>query len=591
MFELTHQLYRLKLSPGCKMHVALVTSLCLAWLANTEAAATGSTRAIIDDPNDPAYNLTFPEGFIFSSATASYQIEGAWNESGKGENIWDRITHEHPELILDGSNGDVACDSYRKYKDDIRITKELGSTMYRFSLSWSRLMPTGAIDQINEDGVRYYKAVVEECIRNNIAPMISIFHWDLPQPLQDLGGLPNDVLVDYFVDFADFVFKTFGSLGVKYWVTFNEPWSICADGYGLGGKAPALKADGIADYLCAHTLLKAHAKAYHLYRDTYWKEQQGQIGIAANSDYYYPKTNSSDDIEAAETWQQFNLGWFTHPIFKGDYPEVLKKRVSEASAKQNLKRSRLPEFTPDEITFIKGTADFYGLNTYTSSLVAKLQEADPQPKVGTRRSDAGVITSTDPSWETTVAYWHRVVPEGIRKLINWIKNEYNNPPIIVTENGYPDLGEKKDLKRVRYYRLYLLEVLKAIHYDKCNVIGYTAWSLMDNFEWFFGYVHKFGLYHVDFADPERPRTAKMSAVFFQRLIEKRSVPRDGDIDYPDDPTTTPSPSTQPPSTASPPPTAPTTPATLTTTPSRAVAAWSAAGLVLTAALVSLGATL
>ncbi|XP_034235648.1 myrosinase 1-like [Thrips palmi] len=520
-------------------------ALCFLTLVVAAVAAAPDSLRATDDPNDPAFDYTFPDGFYFSSATASYQVEGAWNASGKGENIWDRTTHEHPELVLDRSNGDIACDSYHKFKEDIQLVKELGSNMYRFSLSWSRLLPKGTIDVKNDDGIRYYNDVIDECIANNIIPMVTIFHWDLPQPLQDLGGFTNDIIVDFFQDYADFVFQTFGDR-VKWWLTLNEPWTTCVEGYGNGGKAPVVLAEGRGDYLCAHNSLKAHARAYRLYETKYKQSQQGKVGFAANSDYFWPKDpNNADDVAAAQRWMQFNWGWFTHPVFskEGNYPQDMIDYIDAASTKQGLARSRLPKFTAEEIEMIKGSADFCGVNSYTSTVVAQLQPSDPQPEVGTRASDAAIVTSRDPSWEATIAPWHYVVPTGLRKLLNWIRTEYDNPNVIITENGYPDSGQLKDVNRVRYYRLYILELLKAMTEDKCNVFGYTAWSLMDNYEWFYGYAHKFGIYHVDFEDPNRPRTQKMSAKFYQRLIATRKVPRDGDIVFPDDPTSTARPAT------------------------------------------------
>ncbi|XP_052128312.1 myrosinase 1 [Frankliniella occidentalis] len=477
--------------------------------------------------------MTFPEGFIFSSATASYQVEGAWNEDGKGENIWDRLTHQQPDLILDKSSGDVACDSYHKYKEDIRIAKELGTTMYRFSLSWSRILPTGAIDQVNAPGVKYYHDVIDECLANGITPMITIFHWDLPQPLQDLGGWTNEVVVNYFVDYAEFVFKEYGSK-VRLWLTINEPLSICGEGYGDAIKAPAIHWSGRADYLCAHNVLKSHAYAYRLYERDFKETQLGEVGFATISSYYYPKDkNNPSDVEAAERMQQMVFGWYAHPVFSkdGDYPAVMKERVKKASLEQGLKRSRLPEFTEAEIKLIQGSADFFGINHYTSSIAHEPTAGEELPQAGTRGGDAGVLTAFDPAWEETIADWLRVAPKGFRMLLNWIKDAYDNPKVMVTEQGYPDRGELMDTNRVHYYRLYLLELLKAINTDKCNVAVYTAWSLMDNYEWFFGYEHKFGLYQVDFTDPQRPRTPKMSAAFYKKLIETRKVPKDGEIDF------------------------------------------------------------
>ncbi|KAK3933253.1 Lactase-phlorizin hydrolase [Frankliniella fusca] len=505
-------------------------------LAMLAASALAAARPGLgaDDPNDPAFGYSFPDDFVFSSATASYQVEGGWNEDGKGENIWDRLTHRHPELVLDRSSGDVACDSYHKYKEDIKLAKDIGSTMYRFSLSWSRILPTGAIDVKNQAGIDYYHNVIDECISNGITPMITIFHWDLPQPLQDFGGWPNEVIVDYFVEYSDFVFSEYGEK-VKLWLTINEPMSVCAEGYGDATKAPAIHSNGLSDYLCGHNVLKSHAKAYRLYESKYKSSQKGQVGFAANSNYFFPRDeNNPDDVKAAEQAQQFSvLGWFTHAIFspEGDYPAIMKERIAKTSADQGLIRSRLPAFTTKEIDELKGSADFFGINHYTSSRTRFATPEEEKASLGTRGGDWGTVTYFDEAWDKTIADWHRVAPKGFRGLLNWIKKEYNNPPVVVTEQGYPDAGGLMDTERVRYYRLYLLEMLKAIHEDGCKVTTYTAWSLMDNYEWLFGYAHKFGLHYVDFSDPNRPRTPKMSAAFYKKLIRDRKVPKDGEVEF------------------------------------------------------------
>lgn len=512
-------------------HIFAAYALLLATHVSSDTSPTTPT-------DDPAADLEFPETFLFSTATASYQIEGAWNTSGKGESIWDRTTHEHPEKVLDHSNGDIACDSYHKFKEDIQLVKSMGAPMYRFSLSWPRLLPTGAVDKVNEDGVRYYNAVIDECLAFNITPVVTIFHWDLPQTLQDLGGFSNDVIADYFQDYAELVFEKFGDR-VKWWITLNEPYTLCQEGYGNGAKAPLVVAEGRANYLCAHTMLKSHGRAYRLYENKFKSSQKGKVGISTNGYAFWPKDpNNAEDVAAADRYQQFVLGWFAHPIFGdgGDYPAVMKEYVLDASTRQGLKRSRLPQFSESELTMIKGSADFFGFNSYSSRLVTSAPAGAGAPQGTTLSEDAQAELSTDPSWEGTIAPWHFVVPTGMRRLMNWIKDQYNNPEIFITENGYPDGGALKDVGRVNYYRLYLIEILKAIHYDKCNVIGYTAWSLMDNYEWFYGYANRFGLFHVDFNDPNLPRKPKMSSKFYERLIATRKVPKEGDIDFPDDPT-------------------------------------------------------
>lgn len=220
-------------------------------------------------------HYAFPTSFKFGTATAAYQIEGAWNEDGKGENIWDRLTH-NTSLVRNHDTGDVACDSYHRYKEDVQLLKQLGVNFYRFSISWSRILPTGYPDQINKAGIEYYKNLIDELKANNIEPFVTLYHWDLPQPLQDIGGWMNEKLVDIFADYARTLFTLLGD-DVKYWMTFNEPRQICYEGYGLGLKAPAVKLPGIGPYRCAHVLIKAHAKAYHIYQDNFKEKQGGEV--------------------------------------------------------------------------------------------------------------------------------------------------------------------------------------------------------------------------------------------------------------------------------------------------------------------------
>ncbi|CAH0552234.1 unnamed protein product [Brassicogethes aeneus] len=422
-------------------------------------------------------NKSFPASFKFGTATASYQIEGAWNEDGKGENIWDRLTHTNPTAVKNSDNGDIACDSYHKYRDDVRLLKDLGVKAYRFSISWSRILPTGFTNKVNKAGIQYYKNLIKELLDNGIEPMATLYHWDLPQPLQDIGGWPNDILADHFANYARICFEAFGD-SVKTWFTFNEAKQTCQQGYGTATMAPLIKSPGVADYLCTYTVLKAHAKAWHIYDDEFRGKQGGRISIVIDSDWFEPATDKKSDLEAAETRRQFS---------------VVIDRVDYRSKREGYAKSRLPKFTEEEVEYIKGTHDFLGFNTYTTSLVSKIKE---------------------PSFNET-GY---IVPWGTRKFLSWLKNTYNNPEIIITENGVSDDGRLDDDVRIHYYTEYLSAILEAIHTDKVNVSGYLAWSLLDNFEWLAGYTEKFGLYHVDFSSPNRTRTAKKSVGFFKKIV-------------------------------------------------------------------------
>ncbi|XP_049837156.1 myrosinase 1-like [Schistocerca gregaria] len=465
----------------------------------------------------------FPEDFMFGVATAAYQIEGAWNVSGKRESIWDDFTHEHPDWIADGSNGDVACDSYHKLDDDLQMLQDLGVDFYRFSFAWSRILPEGHTDQINQDGISYYNKLIDGLIEAGIQPVATMYHWDLPSPLQDLGGWPNNFTADFFVQYARVLFENFGDR-VKWWITFNEPKEVTR-GYGENDKAPRINTHGVGEYLSAHTILLAHARTYHMYDEEFRATQQGRVSITLNHEFCIPKNDSEENKDAADRCNQFELGWFAHPIYsqEGDYPEVMRTRIDENSAAEGRPFSRLPYFTSAQVEYIKGTFDFFGLNHYTTKLAENgLAGEDPS-----RVRDGGYVTSFDPSWPTSASDWLVAYPEGIRLIVNWINDTYGDVPILITESGFSDLGELIDTGRQNYYREYLRQLSLAINEDGINVIGYTAWSLMDNFEWLYGYTVRFGLYYVDFEDDDRPRTAKGSAELYKQIVETHQIPEAG----------------------------------------------------------------
>ncbi|XP_018573208.1 myrosinase 1-like isoform X3 [Anoplophora glabripennis] len=465
---------------------------------------------------DETNNKFFPEDFLFGAATASYQVEGAWDEDGKGENIWDRFTHSYPELIANNDTGDVACDSYHKYKEDVAMLKELGVDFYRFSLSWSRILPTGFVNKINLPGVTYYKNLIKELKDNGIEPLITIYHWDLPQPLQDLGGWTSEVMVEAFAEYARLNFELFGD-NVKYWLTFNEPIQTCLVGYGQGYFPPRIASPGIGEYICTHHVLKAHARTWHIYDQEFRATQNGQVSITIPVGWEEPASDSEEDIAAAERALQFIYGWYANAIYNSDYPEIMKTRIAERSLAEGFNQSRLPAFTDEEIAYISGTFDFMGINMYTSSIAEAMDEVPiGEPNYN---YDLGVKNYQSDDWESCSASWLKVTPWGMRKILNWLKKTYNNPKIIITENGIADDGSTlEDDQRVRYYRDYLSNVRSAME-DGVNVIGYTAWSLMDNFEWLGGYTQKFGLFQVDFDNINRTRTPKSSVAYYKKVVE------------------------------------------------------------------------
>lgn len=465
----------------------------------------------------------FPDGFLFGTATAAHQVEGAWDHDGKSENIWDHLTHVDPCAIKDCLNADVAANSYYLYKRDVEMMRELGLDFYRFSLSWSRLLPSGFSNEINAAGVEYYNNVIEEMRKYNIEPMVTLYHWDLPQRLQDLGGWANPLIVDWFADYARVAFEKFGDK-VKLWITMNEPREVCYQGYGADTMAPRLKFEGIAEYLCAKHLLLAHAKAWHIYNNEFRSVQDGIIGITISARYYEPASDSSEDILAAETAAQFEWEQYAYPIFsvKGNFPPIMIENIAQKSAAQGFPRSRLPEFTEEEVEYVRGTSDFFGLNHYSSSMVYRNASVYNKHPVPSYYDDIDIGEYMDPDWGYSVSPWLRVVPWGFYKLLKQIKEDYNNPLIFITENGFSTLTGLDDSERVAYFRTYLDAMLDAID-EGCDVRNYAAWSLMDNFEWMEGYVDRFGLYEVDFDSPERTRTPRKSAFVYKEIVRTRSL--------------------------------------------------------------------
>ncbi|KAE9548013.1 hypothetical protein FO519_008774 [Halicephalobus sp. NKZ332] len=460
-------------------------------------------------------SFEFPSNFTWSVATASYQIEGAASEDGRGPSIWDTFSKAGK---CQNDTGDVACDSYHNWKRDIEMIKELGVHQYRLSLSWSRLLPDGTLKKINQKGVEYYKKLIAGLIEAGIEPMITIFHWDLPQSLQDRGGFLNPQIVSQFADYSKFCFETFGDQ-VKTWTTFNEPVIFTLlghTGYPLE-HAPG----GFKDYaewtlyLSAHHILLAHAKAVKIYRKL---NQGGKIGIVLVTGHFYPATNSEEDEIAARNQKEFFVGLYTNPVIYGDYPDIVKERVWKISKEQGRVTSRLPEFTKEEMEDLKGSVDFVGINYYFSFRIGALKGEEKDVFRGNiREVDVG----------GKFIEWMFNHPSGLQTSLAQFKKDYGDIPIMITENGMKDPKTQKsdleDYERIDFIKEHLISLWKAINENKVNVIGYTAWSLMDNFEWAKGYNDRFGLYRVDFNDPKRTRTPKKSAYFYKDVIANNRV--------------------------------------------------------------------
>eukprot|EP00252_Welwitschia_mirabilis_P020678 TRINITY_DN510_c0_g1_i1.p1 TRINITY_DN510_c0_g1~~TRINITY_DN510_c0_g1_i1.p1 ORF type:complete len:587 (-),score=56.42 TRINITY_DN510_c0_g1_i1:117-1664(-) len=464
----------------------------------------------------------FPKGFRFGAGSAAFQVEGAVKDDGRGTSIWDTFTHT-PGKIRGNGNGDVAVDQYHKYKIDIGILKDMGMDAYRFSLSWTRILPKGK-GEVNAKGIYHYSKLIDYLIANGITPYVTLFHWDTPQALEEeYGGFLSKRIVDDFRAYADVCFKEFGDR-VKYWATMNEPWTVCRNGYDYGIHAPGRCSAPFGNctagnsttepYIVAHNLLLSHSAAVKLYRTKYQAKQKGQIGIVQATNMAVPF--SSKDKDAADRANEFNTGWFMDPIAKGDYPESMKNMVKE----------RLPRFTKEESEDLKGSFDWIGLNYYiTVWAVNNPAPGHPtdfilDPHANVTYVVKGVYMGTP---EGDDAF--RQNPRGLRKMINYIKTRYNNPPMYLTETGYafdddgsmPLKEALNDTGRVEYHKAHLTQALLAVKKDGANLKGYMAWALTDDFEWDSGFVVRFGLVYVDYKNHLR-RHPKASARFFKYFL-------------------------------------------------------------------------
>lgn len=453
----------------------------------------------------------FSDDFVWGTATSAYQIEGAATKGGRGPSIWDQFCSTAGN-VANGDTGDVACDHYHRFEEDIKLMAEMGVKAYRFSISWSRILSDGTTDSVNKEGIEFYNKVIDTCLSHGIEPWATLYHWDLPQNLeQNEDGWLADSIVERFADYAFICFAAFGDR-VKKWITINEAWVVAILGYGQGVFAPG-HISNAEPYKVGHNLLLAHANAVDVYRKRFQEQQGGQIGITNNCDWREPLTKSDADIAAAQRALEFFLGWFADPIYLGDYPDSMKLRVG----------NRLPEITDEQRALIKGSSDFFGLNHYTTMFASEAGSEIKEQSVygnGGLNEDQGIDLSVDKLWKTTDMQW-AVVPWGCRKMLEWIAERYDNPDLYITENGcaYDNPlinGEINDHDRIEFYASYLDECANAIG-KGVNLKGYFAWSFMDNFEWASGYDKRFGLHYVDFETGKR--TAKDSAKWFNALLK------------------------------------------------------------------------
>ncbi|ONI01348.1 hypothetical protein PRUPE_6G134900 [Prunus persica] len=505
-------------------------------LANTNAARTDSP-VVCATLNRTNFDTLFP-GFTFGTATAAYQLEGAANIDGRGPSVWDAFTHNHPEKITDGSNGDVAIDQYHRYKEDVAIMKDMGLDAYRFSISWSRLLPNGTLSGgINKKGIEYYNNLTNELIRNGIEPLVTLLHWDVPQALdEEYGGVLSPRIVDDFKAYAELCYKEFGDR-VKYWTTLNEPYTISNHGYTIGIHAPGRCSSwydptclggnsSTEPYLVTHNLLLAHAAAVKLYREKYQASQEGVIGITVVSHWYEPASESQKDINASVRALDFMYGWFMDPLTRGDYPQSMRYLVKE----------RLPNFTEEQSKSLIGSYDYIGVNYYSARYASAYPENYSITTTPSYLTDAYVNITTElngvPIGPQAASNWLYVYPKGLYDLVLYTKKKYNNPIMYITENGMDEFNNPKvsleraldDSNRILYYYRHLCYLQEAI-LEGANVQGYFAWSLLDNFEWSEGYTVRFGINYVDY-DNGLKRHSKVSTHWFKSFLKGSSISKE-----------------------------------------------------------------
>lgn len=448
-------------------------------------------------------SLTFPDGFIWGAATSAYQIEGAWNEDGKGESIWDRFSHT-PGAIADGSTGDVACDHYHRWPEDVALMKELGLKAYRFSVSWPRILPEGR-GKVNRAGLDFYSRLVDGLLEAGIAPFVTLYHWDLPQSLQEEGGWVERSTADAFVEYADVVSRHLGDR-VKHWITHNEPWSVATMGHQLGVHAPGLK-DYPASLKTCHHLLLSHGWAVPVLRRN---SPGAEVGIAL---VLFPLVSGPSDTGVLPAFRKldgyFNR-WFLDPLYGRRYPADAVADHIEAG---HLAPEGMSFVEPGDLEAIAAPTDFLGVNYYAPAILRS--EIPPGGD-----EDPLILLYPGPEYE----YTHMgmlVYPDGLRHLLTRVHFEYHPGRIYITENGasYPDSpdgdGRVRDERRLRYLRDHFAAAHSAI---ECGVpvAGFFVWTLMDNFEWSFGFMEHFGIVWVD--PGTHRRTPKDSALWYRQII-------------------------------------------------------------------------
>lgn len=442
-------------------------------------------------------NVRFPEDFLWGAATSAYQIEGAYQEDGRGESIWDHFCHT-PGNVVDNDTGDVACDHYHRFQEDIGLMVSLNLQAYRFSVSWPRVLPKGR-DQVNQIGLDFYDRLVDGLLEVGIEPVLTLYHWDLPQVLQESGGWAHRDTVDCFAEYTFVVFRALGDR-VRYWITQNEPWVVAFGGHQLGKLAPGIR-DLETAIQVAHHLLLSHGMAVDILKNH--GDESMMVGISLNLSPAHPATKKPEDQEAAELMDGCINRWFLDSLFKGAYPEDMLKLYAD----------KAPRIETGDMERISTRIDFLGINYYSRVVMEAAKDDD---FMGTREVVVESSSYTESDWE--------VYPQGLYEILIRLWEEYRPSAIYITENGAAFLdevdvnGRINDHQRKRFLQDHFIQAYRAV-VEGVPLCGYFVWSLMDAFEWDSGYAKRFGLIGVDRQTQER--TIKQSGLWFKQFIKQQ----------------------------------------------------------------------
>jgi beta-glucosidase len=446
----------------------------------------------------------FSRNFLWGCATSAYQIEGSPLADGAGPSIWHRFCRT-PGKVRDDDSGDVACDHYRRFPEDIALMQRMGLNAYRLSIAWGRVMPEGT-GRVNATGLDFYERLVDALLEHGIQPAVTLFHWDLPAALDDRGGWLNRDIAHWFADYARVVFERLDDR-VPMWATLNEPWVVTDGGYLHGALAPG-HSNLYEAPLASHNLMRAHGKAVQTYRSV----GRNRIGLVVNLEPKYPASQSADDLAATARADAYMNRQYLDPALLGHYPEQMGEVFGEA----------WPQWPDSDMADICQPIDFLGVNYYTRSVVRDEPGAWPVRAAAVKQKQS---TYSETGWE--------VYPQGLLDTLNWVRERYGNPPVYITENGAafydPPVANSEPLAdplRVDYLHQHIQAVRTAIN-QGCDVRGYFAWSLLDNFEWSLGFSKRFGLIHVDYATQKR--TLKASAEFYARVIASNGAVLDENL--------------------------------------------------------------